>query len=238
LETIKRNAQVEKGLKSSLGRWNVMDTKLILVEGMPGSGKSTTGKWISERLSEWSIPNHFYHELAENHPLRIYDRQFTSFAITEEAEWFIAKVKQLFDDFVKERIMNDEVVIMESYVFQNTIGFAYNMQMNPEQILELFQSIQQILRPLNPVLIYYYQVNVEEHWRWICAIRGPEFTQDRCGLYSDEDFIEAGKFWIKNQEFVFNIVRNWEISKLIIKNQDRKWKEYEERITDFLKLFH
>jgi thymidylate kinase len=212
-----------------------MNTKLILIDGMPGSGKSTTGKLISERLNEFNISNRFFHEQDDKHPLRIYDRQFTSFTISEEEEWFVAKVKQLFNDFVKERIENNEVTIMESYIFQNTIGFAYNMQMNPEGILDLTKTIQIILSKLQPVLIYYYQVNVEQNWRWICEIRGPEFTQNRCGLYCDEDFIEAGKFWTRNQEFVFDIVQNWKIPKLIIKNKDYQWEEYRDRIYDFLK---
>jgi thymidylate kinase len=212
-----------------------MNSKLILVDGMPGSGKSTTGKLISEKLNELNIPNRFFHEQDDNHPLRIYDRQFTSFMITEEAEWFVEKVKQLFSDFVKGRLENNEVTIMESYVFQNTIGFAYNMQMNPDRILDLTKTIQNILSQLQPVLIYYYQVNVEQNWRWICEIRGPEFTQNRCGLYTDEDIIEAGKFWTRNQEFIFDIVQNWEITKLIIENKDHQWEEYRERINNFLK---
>lgn len=211
-----------------------MNTKLILIDGMPGSGKSTTGKWISELLSQSNIANRFYHELDDNHPLRIYDRKFTSFTVAEEAEWFAAKVKQLFTSFVEDILRSDEVIIMESYVFQNTIGFAYNMQMNPEDILDLTQTIQTILSQVNPVLIYYYQVNVEQNWRWICEIRGPEFTQDRCGLYTDEDFVKAGQFWTSNQDFVFNIVHKWEIPKLIIKNHDHQWKAYNEAIKDFL----
>jgi thymidylate kinase len=213
-----------------------MKTKIILIDGMPGSGKSTTGNLISERLNERNIPNKFYHELDENHPLRIYDRQFTSFAVTEEAEWFKEKVRQLFSNFVNVINKNNEVVIMESYVFQNTIGFAYNMDMNPACVLKLSKEIQEILHPLEPTLIYYYQVNVEQHWRWICEIRGREFTQDRCGLYTDEDFVQAGRFWTRNQDFIFGIVQEWDTKKLIIRNKEREWKEYEERISGLLRL--
>lgn len=211
-----------------------MKTRLIVIDGMPGSGKSTTGSFISERLNELNISNRFYHELDDNHPLRIYDKQFTSFNIFEEAEWFTAKVEQLFNDFVNERLDRDEITIIESYVFQDTIGFAFNMQMDKQRILELTKKIQAILSRLDPVLIFYYQVNVEQNWRWICNIRGPEFTQDRCGLYSENDFIEAGKFWTRNQDFVFNIVQEWDIPKLIIKNVDYNWEEYRNRIIDFL----
>ena len=211
-----------------------MKTRLILIDGMPGSGKSTTGSLISERLNELNIPNRFYHELEDNHPLRIYDKQFTTFTNLEEAEWFTAKVEQLFTDFVNEREDSNVITIMESYVFQDTLGFAFNMQMDEQRILDLTKKIQAIISRLDPILIYYYQVNVEQNWRWICNIRGPEFTQDRCGLYTDNDFIEAGNFWTRNQNFVFNIVQGWDIPKLIIRNEDHKWEEYRNRIIDFL----
>lgn len=118
-----------------------MKTKLIIIDGIPGSGKSTTG-------------------------------------------------------------------------FQDTIGFAFNMQMEEQRLLDLTKKIQFILSQLDPVLIYFYQVNVEQNWRWICEIRGLEFTQGVCGIHTDNDFIEAGKFWTINQDFVFKIVQEWDISNL------------------------
>lgn len=213
-----------------------MKTKLIIIDGMPGSGKSTTGVLLQDKLNELGIRNKFYHELVDNHPLRIYDRQFTSFTKIEEAEWFIEKVKELFSSFMSERLKYDEVTIIESYLFQNTIGFAYNMGMKPESILELTETLQNILSQLEPVLIYYYQVNVEQNWRWICEVRGPEFAQDRCGLNTDEDYLNAGIFWTKNQDFVFKIIQDWKIPKLVIRNVDYQWDEYRERIFEFLKL--
>lgn len=214
-----------------------MKSRLVLIDGMPGSGKSTFGKVIGAKLNKMNIQNRLYHELEENHPLRIYDKTFTSFTIQDEAEWFTTKVEQLFTDFVNERVRRDEVTIMESYVFQNTLGFAFNMQMDKQRIFDLTKKVQLILSRLDPILIYFYQTHVEQHWKWICSVRGPEFTQDRCGLYTDNDFIEAGHFWTKNQDFIFNIVQEWEIPKLIIKNEKYNWEDYENKVNHFLEKF-
>ncbi|TLS52200.1 hypothetical protein FE782_09485 [Paenibacillus antri] len=214
----------------------MVDTRLIIIDGMPGSGKSTTGQLIADKLDLGNVQNTFIHELAENHPLRIYDRQFTSFALKDEANWFSTKVKQLFSQFVQDRLRSNQITIIEAYLFQNTIGFAFNMGMDLDDIKVLTRDIQNILLPLNPALIYYFQPYVEQNWRWICNIRGPEFTQDRCGLYSDEDFVKAGEFWTRNQDFVFTIVQEWSIPKLIIENEDYRWDEYKDNIFNFLRI--
>lgn len=214
-----------------------MPIKLIIVDGIPGSGKSTTGSMLQARLEELRIPSRFIHELEDHHPLRIYDRQFTSFKIEEEADWFAAKVKQLFHDFAADRVDRDEIAIVDSYVFQDTLAFAYNMGMDRQRLMLLTESIQSSLQVLNPILIYYVQKNVEQHWRWICEIRGTAFAHDRCGLYTDEDFIRAGEFWTSTQECMLSIVEQWEIPKVIIPNKDYLWEEYRERISEFVEGF-
>lgn len=228
----RRNERMNEGRMCA----KMKQTRLILIDGMPGSGKSTTGQWLKETLESNKIPCRFFHELEQNHPLRIYDKHFDSFTNPEEAEWFIAKVKQLFRDFVEERLHKHEIAIVESYLFQNTIGFAYNMGMDESLLLDLAASIQSVLLPLQPALIYYYQVHVERNWRWICELRGPEFTQGRCGLYTDDDFVQAGSFWTANQHFVSAIVQEWEIPKLVIRNEHYLWAEYKTRIKEFLQI--
>jgi hypothetical protein len=214
----------------------MLHTKLILIDGIPGSGKSTTGKMLADKLDNLRISNRFYHELEENHPLRIYDKQFTSFTIEEEAEWFAAKVKKLFETLVQDLLEKEEITIMESYVFQDTLGFAYFLGMPHERILELSKTIQTILHPLNLVLIYYYQLDVEQNWRHICEIRGPKFAHDRCGLFTDEDFVKAGQDWTANQDFMMRMIQSWDIRKLVIKNQDYCWDEYNQTILNFLQI--
>lgn len=214
----------------------MIHTKLIMIDGMPGSGKTTTGQLIADRLAELGIPNRFYKEMAENHPLRIYGRQFTTFTIEEEAEWFSAKVRELFQRFVDERSNTHEVTIMEAYLFQNTIGFGFNLGMDHTKLSQLANEIITILTPLDPTLIYYYQTNVERNWRWICEIRGPEFTQNRCGIYTDEDFVKAGEFWTANQNFVTPFVHEWSVPKLIIENNEYSWGQYKESVFHFLDI--
>lgn len=213
----------------------MLNTKLILIDGIPGSGKSTTGKLISDRMNPAGIRNRFYHELEDNHPLRIYDRVFTSFEIEEQAQWYVTKVKERFEQFVHECQKHDEIAIMESYMFQDNISFAFNLGMPHELILELATHLQQTIEELHPVLIYFWQPDVERQWRFICDVRGSEWAA-RFGLTTDEAFRQAGETWSKNQEFVHSIVERWEIPKLVIRNDNYLWDDYIRRIGEFLEL--
>jgi len=54
----------------------VIESNLILFEGIPGSGKSTTARSISIQLELSGVPNSFIHELASNHPISFFNEVY------------------------------------------------------------------------------------------------------------------------------------------------------------------
>ncbi|MFD1677678.1 hypothetical protein [Alicyclobacillus fodiniaquatilis] len=100
------------------------DTKLIILDGIPGSGKSTAGPMLADKLTNSNIPNRFYPETEENHPLCIYDRIIGSLESKTEAIWFKNKVEELFRAFVDARSHVAEVTVIESWLFQDHLGAA------------------------------------------------------------------------------------------------------------------
>jgi thymidylate kinase len=44
--------------------------QLVFVEGIPGIGKSTTAEKLSGYLEENGCPTRWYHEMADNNPIR------------------------------------------------------------------------------------------------------------------------------------------------------------------------
>ena len=205
--------------------------KLIIVDGIPGSGKSTLSEMISKELTKQEINNIFYHELTENHPLFIYERKFTSFKNEGEAEYYFNRVIELFNRFVESHKNESEVIIIESVLFQDTISFAYNMGMNWLKIEELFRKLVDILRSMNPILIYFYQINVRRNWEILGKIRGAKWIPS---LHTQEGLDEAERDWKPNQEFIKSLIEEWEIPKLIIENKDYLWEQYNERTKGFL----
>ncbi|MFD0618141.1 hypothetical protein ACFQZR_11760 [Paenibacillus sp. GCM10027629] len=51
----------------------MIDSKIILVEGLPGSGKSTTAQFISQCLSDGGIANKWWYEEEEGHPVYMFN---------------------------------------------------------------------------------------------------------------------------------------------------------------------
>lgn len=77
-----------------------MKTKLILVEGLPGSGKSTTAKLIHELLTENQVPAELYMEGNLDHPA---DYEGVAYFTEEEFEELLKKsgsLSKVFQDRV------------------------------------------------------------------------------------------------------------------------------------------
>ncbi|MCG7386728.1 hypothetical protein [Paenibacillus sp. ACRRY] len=211
----------------------VRQKKLIIMDGMPGSGKTTSALRVAEQLSAWNISNRCIVELEAEHPLFIYGYSFDSLVEEEQAELFITLLLEKYRAFVQERLEHeDEVTIIESVMLQDTINSAHHMGMNSDKLRHFAVSLAKILAPLNPVLIYFYQMDVEAHWRFICSVRGNEWGP--VSLHTDDDFREAGELWSSSQTFVRTTIDAWDIPKLVIENRDYRWDEYSNDITAFV----
>lgn len=207
--------------------------QLLIIDGIPGSGKTTSANLISNQLTAWDIPNRCILELEKNHPLFLQGYSFSPFEEEEQANLFTRLLKTRYEDFVQERLASShDVTIIESVMFQDTINCAHHMGMSPERLRYLTSSLMHILEPLNPAIIYFYQVDVEGQWRHICKIRGNEWGP--VSMHTDEDFREAGQLWGDSQKFVRSMIDQWDIPKLIIENKDYLWDEYTSRMVQFV----
>ncbi|KON88384.1 hypothetical protein AF332_17275 [Sporosarcina globispora] len=81
-----------------------MDTKLILIEGMPGSGKSTTARLVHEVLWQKGIEAEVYFEGDLNHPT-----DFESVAYFKNDEWhrFLEEFSILRDEITEKGCPED-----------------------------------------------------------------------------------------------------------------------------------
>jgi len=207
--------------------------RLLIIDGIPGSGKTTAATRIHNRLTARGVRARCLLEQEENHPLLLPMEQNYVLNTVEGADAFTRQLIDRYGRFVEEQLRSpEEIVIIESVLFQDVVNVSHLQGMNIAQLQSLTKSLQLLLMPLNPHLIYYYHTDVEGQWRYICGIRGNDWGP--VSFQSEEDFVQAGEVWGASQAFVRSAVDAWLIPKLIIENNDYAWEEYDARIDSFV----
>lgn len=212
------------------------DTRLILVDGLPGSGKSTLSKWLSDELSARNIGHTLLEEQVENHPLRIYDPIYTDFTQLDQSREFRRRTVDLYWAFVASRRDNPQATIVDGWFFGATIGFTMSFRMDWSDSTDFAFDLMEMVYALDPVVIYIAQADVEMNWRRTCEMRGDEWVKKHCGFTEDIDYVKAGISWSAIQEYCLAIIRSWTVPKLIIENTDYDWDDHKAKISEFLEL--
>ncbi|OPA77408.1 hypothetical protein BVG16_13180 [Paenibacillus selenitireducens] len=211
------------------------NNKIIIVDGMPGSGKSTTASFIAEQLSSLHINNKLFLETSSDNPLFINTPALHSLSSEKDSEEFSSRVISLYLNFVEEYKEKETVIIIESLIYQGIFSVALFKGMKVNQVIALAQRIIEILDVMNPMFIFYVQKDAEKNWRRICDIRGMEFAKI-CGLHTDVDFQKAAQGWTYTQSLFKGLLQSWKTPSMIIENVDYAWDDYYRDIRSFLKL--
>jgi hypothetical protein len=145
------------------GRELILKTRLILIEGLPGAGKTSTTTYLGQNLQKQRVPCRWYLEEDPAHPIDCADMKLKNLD---------EKLPPLWGAFVERAAQEPRVTIIESRLWQNTALFMLMAEYPVEQIIRLHQRVYQVLSPLSPVLLYLYQADVESAQRRICEVRG------------------------------------------------------------------
>ena len=130
-----------------------MSSKLILIEGLPGAGKSSTTVHLGKYLLQQGISCEWFLEEDEGHPI-----DCTGLALKDLSK----KLVPLWQSFLQDVVNDQTIAIMESRLWKNTSLFIYMAEFQIEEIVELQDRVNNALTPLSPILIYLYQADVNE----------------------------------------------------------------------------
>jgi DNA polymerase III delta prime subunit len=132
----------------------MIGTQLVLLEGPPGSGKTTTAQYLSTDISNAGIPCQCFLEWSEDNPITIGDDlhldQAVSSSITRESE-----VLQQWKRFVQARQTDKLVTVMESRFWQTSLMLMYAAGYPRESILASNQRVIETIGVLQPALIWF-----------------------------------------------------------------------------------
>src|SRR5262245_45670399 len=161
----------------------MLGTQLIFVDGLPGSGKSTTAELLAGELERWGIPCRLLRERETDHPLNIGGELHPSGSTTGAglfAAYTVGSAIQeslaRWDAFVAEARASDRVNILDSYPFQNSVRVLLQMDADPAALAAYQSRVEETAAGLAPVLIYLDAGDGEPALSVIAQKRGPVWT--------------------------------------------------------------
>jgi hypothetical protein len=142
-----------------------LSTKLILIEGLPGSGKSTVATSISSKLTELGVGHYSYLETTAKKPIKLLDPLSATYRQDLLAQW--------------ERLVaqsDEHTIVLESAFWQGTVDPMIGNNYPRAEIIAITDSVNSIVEPLKPKLIYLCHADVDSHIRWIFNSRGEKWA--------------------------------------------------------------
>jgi len=132
----------------------MIETKLVLIEGPPGSGKTTTAQKLAAEISNSGKACQCFLEWSMDNPIAIGDDfhldQVIASSVAREAD-----VLQQWRQFAQARQTESLVTVMESRFWQTGVMLMYVAGHPIESVLEDNQRVIEVIQRLNPVLIYF-----------------------------------------------------------------------------------
>lgn len=147
--------------------------KLVIVEGIMGSGKSTTTLNMAKRLEESGIPAIGITEGVAPHPIRFdWEEPWDEMPPAKLAKASIGKWRS----YVDSALSSQRVSIVDGQLFHGNLTSLLLLEADADLIFAVCQEIVGIIRPLGPLLIYFRQDDIDSAIRVVAAERGPAWV--------------------------------------------------------------
>jgi hypothetical protein len=275
----------------------VGQSKLILVEGVPGSGKTTMAEFCHRWLDQNGIRNRLYSEGDPAHPADF--ESVAYFTEAEYSEWLLrhpdqremwARYSDAVDGdrfiyygqlaresvpdaliaelaqrdvyeleeietherllqerwrrFVTSARQRDEVSVFECCFLQNPLTVTLlKHNVPPPDALAYVQTLQDLIRPLDPVLIYLSHREIQASLKRAAQERPPQW-RERVGAYTDRGAwaratghtgFEGFVTWLEiRQSLALSFVARSGLAHLVIDVTGQEWSAYQRRVAAFL----
>ena len=217
------------------------ETKFILVEGMPGTGKSTLSQFVHLQLQANGRPSYWCHEERAAHPVRLFyepdrHRSWSDYCDEATARW---------QSYAHELQEQDGVAVLDAAVLQNHVRSMMIFCCDRNAILDLVGRIESQIASLNPVWIYLKPTDVEQNFRDVFETRGQQVLQLWIGAHDRFPYTRRAQvdgypgfigFWKEFDEIADRIFERLSISKLWQNISNGDWGAQYSEILDFLDL--
>lgn len=218
-----------------------MDTRLILVEGCPGTGKSSTAQYLARQIQSAGRSCRWYHEEEQPHPVASKRGIANARGFKEYGKGTLIRWR----DFVARTRRTKQIAIIESHFLQNTVGPLVRAQVKAARIGKVVHRMAEFCARLQPVIIYLNQPDCAATMRRLLDERGPDVSENyirdmtnsayakKLGLEGFEGLVQG---WVDTRSAMEQLLAEIELPTLNIDSSAGRWTTHYEQIGDFLSL--
>lgn len=213
-------------------------SKLILVEGLTGSGKSIMAHFIARQLQYHGFLASWVHEAEVPHPILLDDQPAS-------LDTYMLKMRQRWADFVDQVGLSAEVRVVEACFFNNLIETLLAHNVERSKIIEYFDELQALIEPLDPTLVYLVQQDLDKALERNFANRGKGFENFVIRLVADmpvaiqrgwQGYAGMRTFWGEFVALTDELFHRFHYHKLKIDNSAGDWQAYRRQVMQVLGL--
>ncbi|MBR1136439.1 MULTISPECIES: hypothetical protein [Bradyrhizobium] len=215
-------------------------SKLVIVEGIMGSGKSTSVRRIANRLNGSGIAALGITEGVSPHPIRFdWNEPWADMPATQLAKSAAA----CWRTYVNTASMSERITVVDGQLFHGNLTSLFLLDADTALIRGYIREVVAAIKPLCPLLIYFNQDDVDRAIRTVAAERGDAWVTYqvdwklgspyavRHGLIGLDGLIELYRHYRKLTDRLY---AELDIPKISIENSGREWSKYEATIDTIL----
>lgn len=219
-----------------IGQPGRANPKLVIVEGIMGSGKTTTVLRATERLRALGIAAIGITEGTNPHPIRYdWDYPWSEVRARDLASAQLAKWRS----YAESARAGQRISLVDGQLFHGNLTALFLLEADLNLITMYCRELVAALAPLSPQLIYFRQDNVDAAIRTVSAQRGETWVAYqtswklsspyavRRGLTGLDGLIALYRAYRVLTDQLFEDI---EVPKLRIENSLQEWLKYEAMI--------
>src|SRR5688572_793218 len=153
--------------------------RLVIIEGIMGSGKSNTALNLAERLGKAGLPAEAVTEGSDQHPVRGTDglehwhKPWLDITPPELAERCLAKWR----GYIQGALATETPCILDGQFFHGDFTNLFLMDAGTEALEKYCKALEEIIKPLEPLLVYFHQDDFGRTIRDVSAERGEKWVR-------------------------------------------------------------
>jgi hypothetical protein len=218
----------------------MISTKLILVDGLPGAGKSTIAQFLALQLERQQIPVRWFYELEPNHPIHafhVWSRK--------GPERFMETTLENWNAFAQTNAHSSRVSILESTFFQSTVRLLLQSDVSPARIRHYVRQAAKSIQALQPTFMYLPCTDVAVALQDICKHRRKMWEQYviqviDSSLYSKHrnlhGFEGTVSFFQDYQQLTNTLFARLSMRKITCEDAKQGWMACRQRLCQFLDI--